>query len=70
MDGWLRKFIICYGRTEEIDVVEAANLDVARQIAADRSVAQGMLDDDLDDTWAEPYTEEAARLYELAYLAV
>jgi hypothetical protein len=65
----LKKFIICYGRTEEIAVIEADNLEAARQEAADRSVAEGMLDDELE-CWAELYTPEAARLYDLAYLAI
>jgi hypothetical protein len=50
------KYIIYYGFTEEIDIIEAESLDEAQMEATRRSMSDGLLDDDLaDTTWAEVY---------------
>ncbi len=55
------RFIICHGFDSECEVIEAANLDVAKAKAAAFSMAKGLLDDDLaDTTWADPFTEDRA----------
>jgi hypothetical protein len=59
------RFIICYGWDEECDIIEADTKDKALDIATIRSMDEGMLDDDLTDTWAEEYTDDLAILYGL-----
>ena len=43
------RFIIGYGRREDVDVIDAPSLDEARMIATKRSMDDGLLDDGLLD---------------------
>lgn len=57
----MSRFIIAYSWHSDVDVIEAANLEAAEMEAARRSMAAGLLDDDLaDTTWAENYTDDLA----------
>ena len=58
------KFIIAYGRFCDLEIIEAKDHDDALAAAVERSMADGVLDDDLaDTTWAEPWSPEKAKEY-------
>ena len=60
----MTRYIIGYGWHSDVDIIEAASLDEAEMKATERSLMDGLLDDDLSDsTWAEPYSD--GRAYEL-----
>ena len=62
----MQKFIIGYGRREQVDMIDALDLDAAQMEATRRSMADGLLDDDLaDTTFAQPYDADTAREYGL-----
>ena len=57
----MARFIIASGWASEVDVFEAKDLPEAKAEAARRSMAEGLLDDDLADcAWAEPYSDDLA----------
>lgn len=57
----MARFIIWSGWQSTPDVVDAKDIDEARGKAAERSMLEGLLDDDLaDTTGAEVYSEECA----------
>lgn len=58
----MQKFIIAHGWDSRVDMIDALDLQAAKSEAARRSMADGLLDDDLSDTtWAEPYSDLLAR---------
>jgi hypothetical protein len=55
------RYIICYGRAGELDIITAPSFNEAFMIATARSIDDGILDDELPDTtWVEPYTDAKA----------
>jgi hypothetical protein len=62
----MQDYIICYGRRGTLEVIEAPSLQAAQDKAAELSMRQGILDDELSDTtFAVPYSDVLAYEYDL-----